>query len=220
MDPAETISYIVHRKGVGIRDMIKNVVFDVGKVLVEFDWQGCFDTLNFSPEAYEKVAHATVLSELWNEFDRGRMPEEDILEGFLKKAPDCESEIMRFWNNIGNSIKRYDYAFAWIRKLREQGYRVYLLSNYPRRLYFQSMEELAFVEEVDGAVFSYEVQSVKPEPEIYQALMKKYQLNPTECVFLDDNCANIIAANQLGMATIHFHTKSQAEEELRSLGVE
>ena len=180
--------------------MIKNVVFDVGKVLVEFDWQGCFDTLNFSPEAYEKVAHATVLSELWNEFDRGRMPEEDILEGFLKKAPDCEPEIMRFWNNIGNSIKRYDYAFAWIRKLREQGYRVYLLSNYPRRLYFQSMEELAFVEEVDGAVFSYEVQSVKPEP--------------------DDNRANIIAANQLGMATIHFHTKSQAEEELRSLGVE
>ena len=161
-----------------------------------------------------------MLSELWNEFDRGRMPEEDILEGFLKKAPDCEPEIMRFWNNIGNSIKRYDYAFAWIRKLREQGYRVYLLSNYPRRLYFQSMEELAFVEEVDGAVFSYEVQSVKPEPEIYQALMKKYQLNPTECVFLDDNRANIIAANQLGMATIHFHTKSQAEEELRSLGVE
>ncbi len=97
---------------------------------------------------------------------------------------------------------------------------MYLLSNYPRRLYFQSMEELAFVEEVDGAVFSYEVQSVKPEPEIYQALMKKYQLNPTECVFLDDNRANIIAANQLGMATIHFHTKSQAEEELRSLGVE
>ncbi|MCI9082025.1 MAG: HAD family phosphatase [Lachnospiraceae bacterium] len=200
--------------------MIKNVVFDVGKVLVDFDWQGFFDTLGFSPEVYDKVANATVLSELWNEFDRSRIPDEEILEGFLKKAPDCEAEIMKFWNNTGNSIKRYDYAFDWIHSLQEKGYRVYLLSNYPRRLYSQSIHELAFVEEVDGAVFSYEVHSVKPEPEIFEALMKKYQLNPTECVFVDDNRGNIIAANKLGMATIHFHTKSQADEELKSLGVE
>lgn len=199
--------------------MIKNVVFDVGKVLVDFDWQGFFDTLDFSPEVYEKVKNATVMSELWNEFDRSRMSDEEILNGFLAKAPDCKEEIMRIWNNLGNSIKRYDYTFGWIRSLREKGYGVYLLSNYPRRLYSQSIEELAFVEEVDGAVFSYEVQATKPEAEIYEALLEKYQLNPTECVFLDDNRNNIVAANRLGMATIHFHTKSQAEEELKSLGV-
>lgn len=199
--------------------MIKNIVFDVGKVLVDFDWQGFMDTLDFSPEVYEKVANATVLSELWNEFDRSRMSDEEILEGFLDKVPDCEMEIMRFWNNMGNCIKQYDYATPWIQSLQKKGYRVYLLSNYSRRMYFQSIEELSFVEEVDGAIFSYEVQAIKPEPEIYEALLKKYDLNPTECVFLDDNRNNIIAANQLGMATIHFHTKSQAEEELKSLGV-
>ncbi len=69
-------------------------------------------------------------------------------------------------------------------------------------------------------MFSYEVQYTKPEREIYEALLRKYGLNPTECVFIDDNRANIVAANELGMATIHFHTKSQAEEELRSLGVQ
>ncbi len=76
------------------------------------------------------------------------------------------------------------------------------------------------MEIVDGAVFSFEVQATKPEPEIYEALLEKYGLDPTECVFIDDNRANIVAANQLGMATIHFHTKSQAQEELKSLGVE
>lgn len=199
--------------------MIKNIVFDVGKVLVDFDWQGFMDTLAFPPEIYEKVANATVLSDLWNEFDRSRMSDEEILQGFLEKAPDCETEIMRFWNNMGNCIKRYDYAHSWIQSLQEMGYRVYLLSNYSRRMYFQSIEELSFVEQVDGAVFSFEVQATKPEREIYDALLEKYQMNPTECVFLDDNRSNIIAANQLGMATIHFHTKSQAEEELKSLGV-
>lgn len=200
--------------------MIKHVVFDVGKVLVEFDWQGLFSALGFSPEICEKVADATVRSELWNEFDRSKMPDEEILEGFLERAPDCQEEIMRFWNNIGSSIKRYGYTFSWIQELQEKGYGVYLLSNYPRRIYSQSIEELSFVEAVDGAVFSYEVQSTKPELEIYEALLEKYGLDPTECVFIDDNRANIIAANQLGMATIHFHTKSQAEEELKSLGVE
>ena len=201
--------------------MIKNIVFDVGKVLVDFDWQGFMDTLAFPPEIYEKVANATVLSDLWNEFDRSRMSDEEILQGFLEKVPDCETEIMRFWNNMGNCIKRSMSrpARPWIQSLQEMGYRVYLLSNYSRRMYFQSIEELSFVEQVDGAVFSFEVQATKPEREIYDALLEKYQLNPTECVFLDDNRSNIIAANQLGMATIHFHTKSQAEEELKSLGV-
>ena len=86
--------------------MIKNIVFDVGKVLVDFDWQGFMDTLAFPPEIYEKVANATVLSDLWNEFDRSRMSDEEILQGFLEKVPDCETEIMRFWNNMGNCIKR------------------------------------------------------------------------------------------------------------------
>ena len=199
--------------------MIKNVVFDVGKVLVDFNWQGFMDTLDFSPEVYEKVANATVLSELWNEFDRSKMSDEEILQKFLEGAPDCEAEVMRFWNNIGNCISCYDYTASWIQSLQEKGYGVYLLSNYPRRLYSQSIEELSFVEDVDGAVFSFEVQATKPEPEIFEALFQKYHLNATECVFLDDNRGNIIAANHLGMATIHFHTKSQAEEELRSLGV-
>ena len=200
--------------------MIKNIVFDVGKVLVDFDWQSLFDALGFSPEAYEEVAKATVQSELWNEFDRSKMADEEILEGFLEHAPGRRNEVMRFWDNIGSCIRRYDYAFPWIRSLQERGYGVYLLSNYPRRIYSQSSEELAFVEIVDGAVFSYEVQYTKPEREIYEALLRKYGLNPTECVFIDDNRANIVAANELGMATIHFHTKSQAEEELRSLGVQ
>ena len=200
--------------------MIKNIVFDVGKVLVDFDWQSLFDALGFSPEAYEEVAKATVQSELWNEFDRSKMADEEILEGFLEHAPGRRNGVMLFWDNIGSCIRRYDYAFPWIRSLQERGYGVYLLSNYPRRIYSQSIEELAFVEIVDGAVFSYEVQYTKPEREIYEALLRKYGLNPTECVFIDDNRANIVAANELGMATIHFHTKSQAEEELRSLGVQ
>ena len=76
--------------------MIKNVVFDVGKVLVEFDWQGYLEALGFSPEIYEKVADATVRSELWNEFDRSKMSDEEILEGFLAGGPESKKKIFGF----------------------------------------------------------------------------------------------------------------------------
>ena len=79
MDQAGRILFTaMENKG---KSMIKNIVFDVGKVLVDFDWQGFMSALNFPPEIYEKVAGATVLSELWNEFDRSKMSDEEIQIG-------------------------------------------------------------------------------------------------------------------------------------------
>ena len=115
MGQAGTISFTaMGNKG---KNMIKNVVFDVGKVLVDFDWQGLMDALGFSAEVCQKVADATVLSELWNEFDRSRMSDDEILDGFLAKAPDCKAEVLKFWDNMGNSIKQYGYAHRLIRSL-------------------------------------------------------------------------------------------------------
>lgn len=200
--------------------MIKNIVFDVGRVLVEFDWQRVFKDLGFPEDIFEQVANATVRSQVWNEFDRSEASNEEILKGFLANAPEREQEILKFWDHIGDTIVRYDYSMDWIQELKEKGYRVYLLSNYPERTYIQSLEELAFVNEVDGAVFSYQVKFTKPEPEIYQELFTRYGLEPQECVFLDDSEPNIIAAKKLGMEAVHFQNKEQAEAELKKLGIE
>ena len=200
--------------------MIKNIVFDVGKVLVDFNWEDVFTELGFTGERYHKVAQATVLSSLWNEFDRGTMTEEEILEGFLKNAPECQKEIQLFWENLSKTIKRYDYSMEWIQSLKENGYGIYILSNYPERLYQLTLEELAFVKLADGGIFSYQIKHVKPEPEIYQTLFEKYNLKPEECVFLDDKEDNIIAARALGMSAIQFKNKEQAEQEMKILGMQ
>lgn len=210
----EKISFIANRKGIS---MIKNIVFDVGKVLVDFNWQKVFEELQFTGIVYEKVAQATVLSNYWNEFDKGVLSEEEILEGFLKGAPKYQAEILKVWEYAGNAIVRYDYTIDWINSLKKKGYQVYLLSNYPKRLYELSIEELSFVNIVDGGIFSYQIKCVKPDPKIYQALFEKYNLKPEECVFLDDNEANVIAAEKLGMSGIQFQNKKQAEKELEKI---
>lgn len=199
--------------------MIRNIIFDVGNVLVEYSWERMLKALHITGEAYDAVAKATVLSPMWNELDRSLLSDEEILEGFIQNAPEYEKEIRLVWDNIPESIHCYDYSVEWVRKFRKKGYKTYILSNYSKRGYEATKQELPFVADMDGVLFSYEVKLVKPEPEIYQTLLKKFQLKPEECVFLDDNEKNIIAAREAGIHAIHFRNKEQAEAELEKLGV-
>lgn len=199
--------------------MIRNIIFDVGNVLVEYSWERMLEALHITGEAYDAVAKATALSPMWNELDRSLLSDEEILQGFINNAPEYEREIRLVWDNIPESIHCYDYSVEWVRKFRKKGYKTYILSNYSKRGYEVTKQELPFVADMDGVLFSYEVKLVKPEPEIYQTLLEKFQLKPEECVFLDDNEKNIIAAREAGIHAIHFKNKEQAEEELAKLGV-
>ena len=79
-----------------------------------------------------------------------------------------------------------DYAETWVRYLKDKGYHVYILSNYATYTLEKTEEELTFLKYVDGAVFSCQVKQIKPEPNIYQTLIKRYNLDPQKSVFLDD----------------------------------
>ena len=113
-------------------------------------------------------------------------------------------------------IEEYAYSYDWIKNLKAQGYQVYLLSNYGRTSFEAARDHsrLSFLPLVDGGVISYEVQIVKPEPGIYQALLKKYNLKAEECVFLDDRTENIEAALALGFHGIVVKSHEQAVQEL------
>lgn len=199
--------------------MIKNVIFDVGKVLVDFDWESVFAEMGITGEMVDIMADATVRSHEWDEFDRGVMSDADILAGFIAHAPQCEAQIRAFYAHMGRTIRRYPYTMDWIRGLEGAGYHTYMLSNFPGELFRQSEQELSFVKEASGAIFSYTVKVVKPEPEIYRILMERYGLKASECVFIDDRSVNLETARTLGMETILFTGYEEAVEELRKLGV-
>lgn len=199
--------------------MIKNIIFDVGKVLVEWDCDTAFRKLGFDETTLQAVAEATVRSADWNEFDRSVLNDEEQLALFIKKAPEYEKEIRLFWENIALPIYQYDYACTWIQALKRNGYHIYILSNYSRWTYEHTKEALSFLEDVNGTVFSFEVHQIKPEPEIYQSLLKRYQLKPSECVFLDDRLENLDAAREQGINVIQFESYGQAVQELAGYGV-
>jgi len=199
--------------------MIKTIIFDIGNVLMDFNFQICFRAYAPDEETYQKIVKATVQSPVWAEFDRGVWTDEEILEGFIKNDPSIESILRNMFERLEGIIKQRDYAIPWIRELKKSGYQVLVLSNFPKKVYELFQNEMTFLQEVDGGILSYQDQVIKPDKEIYNLLMSRYQLNPQECVFLDDLKDNIKTAKELGMHTVLFTTKEEAQDELRKLNV-
>ncbi|EOS78030.1 epoxide hydrolase domain-like phosphatase [Lachnospiraceae bacterium 10-1] len=197
--------------------MIKNIVFDIGNVLAGFAWEDFYRSFGYSEEIFEKLADATVRSPFWNEMDRGKLSDEELLEGFIKNDSSIEKEIREVFENVEEIIQRFDYAIPWIRELKEKGYHIYVISNFSRKAHVECIKALDFLEEIDGEILSYQVKLIKPSPEIYQLLCSKYNLKAEECVFIDDLPKNVEAARKEGMKGLIFESLDQAKRELEEI---
>lgn len=200
--------------------MIKTIIFDIGNVLTGFEWEAFFQRFGYSEEILERIAKATVGSDIWAEYDRGVLSDEEVMDAFVKNDPGIEKELRESLKDIRGMLVRYDYAVPWIQELKSKGYQVLVLSNFAGRAYEECKEVLDFLEYVDGGILSYRDKVIKPQPEIYRLLLDRYSLDSQQCVFLDDTERNLKAAEQFGIHTIHFKNKEQAEQELKKLGVE
>lgn len=199
--------------------MIKNIVFDIGMVLAEFRWQDYIRyDLGFSEEIVKTFGERFIVHPLWDEFDLGVRETEDILADMRATVPEYPEEFERFFDGIVDVIRSYPYSRKWILELKERGYHVYLLSNYPRRTFrLHERERFDFVDVVDGKVVSGFERIAKPDPAIYRLLLERYGLRAEECVFLDDRQVNIDTALSLGMQGILFTGYEDARQKLEEL---
>ena len=200
--------------------MIRNIIFDIGNVLTDYRWEGFLADKGFDAEMIKKIAKASIMHPLWAEYDRSTWTDEQVLAAFVKDAPELEKELHQAFENIAGMVTPRAYAIPWLQELKAKGYHVYYLSNFSHKAETECAEALNFLPEMEGGILSYKDQLIKPEPEIYQLLLKRYGLKADESVFLDDALVNVKAAEEQGIHGIHFLTKEQAEEELRKLGVD
>lgn len=196
--------------------MIKNVIFDIGNVLVDFKWRELMEELGL-PKALQPEFEKTVFgSHWWGELDHGVLEESEVLEKLRQDNKGHLDEFNLIWDNRDKLVEPYPYAVSWIENLKKCGFRVYLLSNYPRDLFSLHTECgcFPFLDKVDGKVVSGFVKMIKPNADIYEHLMKEYGLKASDCVFIDDRAENIEAARALGMKGIVFESYEQASAAL------
>ena len=199
--------------------MIKNVIFDIGNVLVDFRWRDLMEDLKLSKEVKEEFQHTVFGSKWWGELDHGIYEESEIVEKFREENKNYLEDFNLVWDNRDKLVEPYAYCVTWIEHLKACGLNVYLLSNYPRDVFalHANAGSFPFLDKVDGKVVSGFVKMVKPNADIYEHLMKEYQLEASECVFIDDREENIETARMLGMKGIVFKTYEQADADLNKM---
>ncbi len=199
--------------------MINTIILDIGNVLAHFRWKEYLEDCGYSQEKRERIANATVLGGFWNEWDRGVRDEEEFIAESIAMDPEMKQEILTFYDSFDKIVREYEYSADFVRRLKENGYKVYLLSNFSKKHFELSKPHFKFLNYVDGGIISYQVKIIKPEPEIYQTLIEQYQIVPEEAVFLDDLLANLEAAKPFGFHTIRVQNQEQTLKDLRELGV-
>ena len=197
--------------------MIKNVVFDIGNVLVTFEWERLAREIGFTDKDLQVLAEK-VIGDRWDEFDRGVMPEDEALKYVQEAIPGLEEKFATLWHRIDEAIHVYPYVNEWMRELKSEGYKIYLLSNFPKRLFEkEANEKFDFIRYTDGKVISSFVKMIKPDREIYEYLFNTYSLKPEECVFVDDRPKNVEAAKKLGMKGLVFEGYEDGSVKLKKL---
>lgn len=200
--------------------MIRTIIFDIGNVLADFNWRAYLDSFAL-PEQEDRIVERTLfLSPLWAEIDRGRLSDEELLAQICKSAPEQEMLIRRVYSGAGMAVSQNAYAPGLLKRLKELGYQIYILSNYGKTFYEERLSNFEFLRYSDGQVISYQEQYIKPEPEIYQILLSRYQICPEEAVFFDDLPKNLETAKTFGINTVQVRGYESIEEGLRSFDIE
>lgn len=193
---------------------IKNIVFDVGDVLVDFCYKNYMRNLSFDEDTVELFTQNMIMSPHWNELDMGLLTHDKAKEIFKNEIKDHDEEIDRFWDNIEYIVEEYDYAEELIRSIKYAGYKVYILSNYPVELANLHWPKFRFLKYADGKIISGFEKVVKPDVKIYKLLESKFNLDLAECLFVDDRQVNIDGAKNAGMKAVLFENLEKLKDDL------
>ncbi len=200
--------------------MIKNVVFDMGNVLIRFDPELFMLRLGLEEEDRKLLKREVFVSLEWSRMDRGSLTDGEAAEIICRRVPerlhDAVRKLVGMWDR---PILPVEGMYELVEELKEMGYGIYLLSNasFRQHDYWPRVPAAKFF---DGTLISADVKLVKPQPEIYRLLCDSFSLIPEECVFIDDSTANAEGAYLCGINALVFH--GDADEmrlKLNELGV-
>lgn len=193
---------------------VKNIVFDLGRVLIDwrpyeymaqefgdkvaaFLWKNVFDTTE------------------WNLMDKGEITEEELWNIFIERFPQYTEYLKKMSEKVPELLIPIEENVRLLKPLKEMGYNLYVLSNFSRGNFKYVYEKFDFFSLFDGMVISGFARQIKPDVRIYQILMENFNINPVESIFIDDREDNIRTAKLLGFDTIHLpdHTLLKIELE-------
>ena len=201
--------------------MIKNIVFDMGNVLIKFDRSIFLDKIGVFGEDREILLREVYLSLEWSMMDRGSLTDKQAAERMRRRVPErLHKAVDALTFEWERPMLPIDGVEELVRELKAKGYHLYLLSNASYRQH-EYWPLIPGYECFEDTVISADVKLVKPQPEIYLYAMYKFGIRPEESVFIDDSTPNVEGAVYSGLSGIVFHGDTgELRGKLRELGVD
>jgi putative hydrolase of the HAD superfamily len=184
--------------------MIKNIVFDLGNVIIQWDPKHIIAQYTKNPVAQKELLDKIFGSSYWLAFDDGSMTREEVIYNIQKttsfKYRSLIVDIIYYWYQHCPMVTGMEEV---IQTLKKQGYGIYLLSN--TNIHFDEYKDtLPVMKHFDGFYISAKTKLTKPHPEIFLDFLQTFQLVANECIFIDDIHNNVLGAKHVGMKGYHF----------------
>ena len=198
---------------------IKTVVFDIGGVLLDWDPRHLYRRLIDDPAELEQFL-GEICTPRWHlAHDRGADTEQSCRE--LAAAHPRQAGLIMAWAHRSEEMVagQLDDAIAVLADVRAAGLRCLALSNMEPDKFALRRSRYPFFGLLDGCVISGIEGVAKPDREIFEILLTRYDLDPRATVFVDDVAANVAAASALGIVAIRYTAAGQLRADLRALGV-
>ena len=194
---------------------IQKVIFDVGQVLVKFNPRNLFIKILKDEEKVDFFLKNICTWE-WHIQQDLIYDTSKAAKPVIKKHPEYKEAIEAFYGRfleMIDSVHQENVSLAL--KLKQKGYPIYLLSNFPGDQFEKYRLQNSFLDEFDDRIISGDVGLAKPDIKIYQLAIKKFNLNPGESLFIDDKIENTKGAEQLGIKTIQLQKPEDLDKEIR-----
>ena len=197
--------------------MIKNIIFDMGNVLLDYNPDAAMQMLGINEKAKPVIMKELFGGNEWVQLDLGNISVDEAYESIKQRIPE------EYHKDLRKCIDGWDVCMVPVEGAKEfceavksNGFGVYVLSNAHISFYsyFPRYFDLDFF---DGVVVSADVHTVKPDIKIYKHLLEKYSLKAEECLFIDDRADNVDGALKSGMKAVQF--KNDFEEIKKSIEV-
>ena len=200
--------------------MYKNIIFDFGGVVVQFNPKDFLMDHFMNKHAEEITYELTFGSQEWQDLDRGIITREEGNAAMLENAARVNRvfEVQTVIDEWPSILRTKDSTVHIMQKLKAAGYRLYYLTNIPADI-MDELRQREWFSLFDGGVASCDVHLCKPEPAIYTTLMQTCNLAYDESIFIDDNKVNAQAAYNLGITGILYKNPKSFERALRACGI-
>jgi len=198
---------------------IKSVVFDIGGVLIDWNPRHLYRKIFSSGEDMERFLSEVCTYE-WNvQQDGGKLFSEATAE-LSARFPEYSDKIALYYGRWEEMLGgEFTGTVKIFNELKSAGIPLYALTNWSHEAFPVAYERYGFMKQFDGIVVSGYEKLLKPDHAIYRVLIDRYNINPAESVYIDDNKANAEASAELGFHAIHFQSADLLRLELRSLGL-